>query len=97
MFCHIKFERCVKMKNFEEFKTRFEAGEFDEQFKSISSPEDVVELAKSLGYDISLEEITSVELDEDKLEMVAGGKNNTKHETIFQTNVIGNDNIYLDV
>ncbi len=65
------------MKSFEEFKTRFENGEFDEQLKEVSSPEDVVELAKELGYDVTIEDILSVELDDDKLSKVAGGKNDT--------------------
>lgn len=83
------------MKDFEEFKTRFEAGEFDEQFKSVNSLEDVVELAKSLGYNISLEEITSVELDEDKLEMVAGGKNDKKTVINNISEINGNGNVQV--
>ena len=79
------------MKNFEEFKTRFENGEFDEYFKEVSSPEDVVELAKKLGYDVTIEDILSVELDDDKLSMVAGGKNDTS-TTVNYNNTIDGDN-----
>lgn len=85
------------MKSFEEFKTRFENGEFDEYFKEVSSPEDVVELAKKLGYDVTVDEILSVELDDDKLSMVAGGKNDTTTTTTNSTKVIGNYNTYVDM
>ena len=78
------------MKSFEEFKTRFENGEFDEYFKEVSSPEDVVELAKKLGYDVTIEDILSVELDDDKLSMVAGGKNDTS-TTVNHNNTIDGD------
>lgn len=87
------------MKSFEEFKTRFENGEFDEYFKEVSSPEDVVELAKELGYDVTIEDILSVELDDDKLSMVAGGSKEGSDTTTTNntTNVIGNYNTYVDM
>ena len=85
------------MKSFEEFKTRFENGEFDEYFKEVSSPEDVVELAKKLGYAVTIEDILSVELDDDKLSMVAGGKGDTTTETNNTTTVNGNYNTYVDM
>lgn len=83
------------MKSFEEFKTRFENGEFDEYFKEVSSPEDVVELAKKLGYDVTIEDIMSVELDDDKLSMVAGGKNNTTYVTENKHVIHGNNNTQI--
>ena len=83
------------MKNFEEFKTRFENGEFDEYFKEVSSPEDVVELAKKLGYDVSLDDIASTELDEDKLELVAGGKNDNTYVTEHTNEINGNNNTQI--
>lgn len=83
------------MNDFEEFRTRFEAGEFDEQFKSMSSPEDVVELAKSLGYNISLKDVNSVELDDDKFEMVAGGKNDTTNVVNHTNEINGNGNVQI--
>lgn len=83
------------MKNFEEFKIRFENGEFDEYFKEVSSPEDVVELAKKLGYDVSLDDIASTELDEDKLELVAGGKNDNTYVTEHTNEINGNNNTQI--
>lgn len=83
------------MKNFEEFKARFENGEFDEYFKEVSSPEDVVELAKKLGYGVTIEDILSVELDDDKLSMVAGGKNDNTYVTEHKNEIHGNGNTQI--
>ncbi len=83
------------MKNFEEFKTRFQNGEFDEYFKEVSSPEDVVELAEKLGYDVSFDDIASTELDEDKLELVAGGKNDNTYVTEHKNEIHGNGNTQI--
>lgn len=83
------------MKNFEEFKARFGNGEFDECFKEVSSPEDVVELAKKLGYAVTIEDILSVELDDDKLSMVAGGKNDKHYETNHNNTINGDHNTQI--
>ena len=83
-------------KTFEEFKARFENGEFDEQFKEVESPEDVVTMAQKLGYNISLEDVLSTELDENHLEQVAGGKKDTYHHVInYNTNVDGEGNMVV--
>ncbi len=63
------------MKSKEEFKERFKNGEFEEDLKNISSKEEFVDFARELGYDVTLEDILSEELDDDALSMVAGGKN----------------------
>lgn len=83
------------MGSFEEFKARFENGEFDDYFKEVSSPEDVVEFAKKLGYDVSLEDITSTELDDDKLSMVAGGKNDKTYKTEHNNTINGDHNTQI--
>ncbi len=80
------------MKTFEEFKTRFENGEFDEQLKGVNSTEDVVKLAKELEYDVTIEDILNVELDDDKLSMVAGGKNDKRYVTEHNNIIEGNNN-----
>jgi len=71
------------MKSKEEFKKRFETGEFDEQLKKVTSAEDVVRIASDLGYDISLDDVLSTELEDDALALVAGGKG----ETINNNNI----------
>lgn len=65
------------MKSKDEFKKRFENGEFDDMLKGVTSPEDVVKIANDLGYDLTVEDILSSELDDNMLSLVAGGKNNT--------------------
>lgn len=66
------------MKSKDEFKKRFENGEFDDMLKGVTSPEDVVKIANDLGYDLTVEDILSSELDDNMLSLVAGGKNDTK-------------------
>lgn len=62
------------MQSKEEFKKRFENGEFDELLKDVSKPEDVVKIANDLGYELTAADILSSQLDEDSLSLVAGGK-----------------------
>lgn len=82
------------MKSKEEFKERFKKGEFEEEFKNISSPEELVDFARGLGYDVTLEDISSEELDDDTLSMVAGGKGNkTVNRTVNTTSMRGDHNI----
>lgn len=83
------------MKSFEEFKVRFQNGEFDEYFKEVNSLENVVELARGLGYDVSLEDIASAELEEDKLELVAGGKKDNTYVTENKNEIRGNSNTQI--
>lgn len=71
------------MNSKEEFKKRFETGEFDELLKNVTSPEDVVRIASDLGYDISLDDVLSTDLEDDALASVAGGKG----ETINNNNI----------
>ncbi len=66
------------MKSKEEFKKRFAKGEFDELLKAVKSPEDVVKIANNLGYELTIDDFFSSELDDDMLSLVAGGKND-KH------------------
>lgn len=65
------------MKSKEEFKERFATGEFDARLKNANSPEDIVRIARDLGYDISLDDITNADLGDDALALVAGGKGET--------------------
>lgn len=55
-----------------ELKAKLKADKaFAENFKSVQTPEEAVETAKKLGYDISLKDL---ELTEEELKAVAGGK-----------------------
>lgn len=58
-----------------------------------------MELAKELGYDVTIEDILSVELDDDKLSMVAGGSNKGSDTTTTNkiVNIQGNNNNYADM
>lgn len=79
------------MKSKEEFRERFKNGEFKKDFKNLTSAEEIAEFAQSLGYDVTVEDILSEELDEDTLSMVAGGKGKkTSYSTNY--NVTGNNN-----
>lgn len=81
------------MKSKEEFREKFKNGEFKEELKNLTSAEEVADFAQSLGYDVTVEDVLSEELDEDALSMVAGGKGN-KHSTSYTTNynIRGNNN-----
>ncbi len=65
------------MKTKEEFQKRFNNGEFDKLVESVKSPKDFVKKINELGYDVTLDDITSCELSDDALLSVAGGKGDT--------------------
>ena len=55
-----------------ELKAKVKADKaFAENFKGVKTPEEAIEVAKKLGYDISLKDL---ELTEEELKAVAGGK-----------------------
>lgn len=83
------------MKSKEEFKERFENGDFNEELKNITSVEDVVKLAEKLGYALTVEDVLTAELDEDKLALVAGGKGDTHNTTNNNNNIRGNGNTQI--
>lgn len=83
------------MKSKEEFKERFENGDFNEELKNITSVEDVVKLAKKLGYELTVEDVLTAGLDEDKLALVAGGKGDTHNTTNNNNNIRGNGNTQI--
>ena len=83
------------MKSKEEFKERFENGDFNEELKNITSVEDVVKLAKKLGYELTVEDVLTAGLDEDKLALVAGGKGDTQNTTNNNNNIRGNGNTQI--
>ena len=83
------------MKSKEEFKERFENGDFNEELKNITSVEDVVKLAKKLGYELTVEDVLTAGLDEDKLALVAGGKGDTHNTTNNNNNITGNGNTQI--
>ena len=62
------------MKSKEEFKKKFENGEFNEDLENITSAEDVVKFARQLGYELTIEDVLTTELGEEQLALVAGGK-----------------------
>ena len=54
-----------------ELKAKVKADKaFAENFKGVKTPEEAIEVAKKLGYDISLKDL---ELTEEELKAVAGG------------------------
>lgn len=81
------------LKSKEEFKKRFENGEFNEELKNVTTAEDVVELARDLGYDLTVEDVLTAELDEEELAMVAGGKKD--NITNNNNNIRGNGNTQI--
>lgn len=83
------------MKSKEEFKRRFENGDFNEELKNITSVEDVVKLAEKLGYELTVEDVLTAGLDEDKLALVAGGKGDTHNTTNNNNNIRGNGNTQI--
>ena len=89
------------MKSKEEFKERFTSGEFDNLLNDVSSPADVVKIASKLGYDLTVEDVLSSELNEDMLSSVAGGsgKNRTYYNTIYvdDREINGNGNKQANV
>lgn len=83
------------MKSKEEFKRKYENGEFDEELKEAQSPEDIARIANELGYDLTVDDILNSELSSDALDLVAGGKGDT-HNTTNHNNIIkGNSNTQI--
>ena len=83
------------MKSKEEFKERFSNGEFDALLKDISSPKDVVRIANDLGYELDEADVLSVELNDDQLLNVAGGKNDNTTQVYYvdtSTKINGDNN-----
>lgn len=85
------------LKNKEEFRIRFENGEFDEELKNFNTAEDVVEFAKELGYELTTDDVLTAKLDKDTLASIAGGKGSTtNNNTTNHNNVIsGNSNTQI--
>ena len=58
-----------------ELKAKVKADKaFAENFKNVKTPEEAIEVANKLGYDISLKDFALTELTEEELKAVAGGK-----------------------
>ena len=58
-----------------ELKAKVKADKaFAENFKNVKTPEEAIEVANKLGYDISLKDFALTELTEEELKPVAGGK-----------------------
>ena len=61
--------RMIKMKGFKEFKARMESDEaFREKFRDVKDEEQLLALTRAEGYDVEI-------LDEEDLDVVAGGAN----------------------
>lgn len=68
-----------------------------ERFMSLKNKEEAVSLAKSMGYEISLEELENdPEVNEDLLEAVAGGeggaKDDVSHDSVKMTDLAVGEN-----
>lgn len=61
------------MKSKEEFREKLNNGEFNEELKNINSEEEFVDFARSLGYDLTIEDIFNTKLSAEEMAMVAGG------------------------
>ena len=83
------------MKSKEEFKKKFENGEFNEDLENITSAEDVVKFARQLGYELTIEDVLTTELGEEQLALVAGGKKDTHNKTNHNNNISGNGNMQV--
>ena len=73
------------MKSKEEFKKKFENGEFNEDLENITSAEDVVKFARQLGYELTIEDVLTT----------AGGKKDTHNTTNHNNNISGNGNMQV--
>lgn len=80
------------MKSKEEFKEMFSNGEFDELLKDVRSPADIVKVANDLGYELDEADVLGVELNDDQLLNVAGGKNDTYNYNYHDTSTTLNGN-----
>lgn len=83
------------MKSKEEFKKKFENGEYNEDLENITSAEDVVKFARQLGYELTIEDVLTTELGEEQLALVAGGKKDTHNTTNHNNNISGNGNMQV--
>ena len=80
------------MKSKEEFKRKYENGEFDKELKEAQSLEDIARIANELGYDLTVDDILNSELSSDALALVAGGKGDTHNITNHNNIINGNRN-----
>lgn len=70
----MSFMQEVMTMGMNELKAKVKADKaFAENFKSVKTPEEAIEVAKKLGYDISLKDFELTELTEEELKAVAGG------------------------
>ena len=88
------------MKSKEEFRERFGNGEFNEELKNINSEEELVEFARGLGYEITVEDVLNTKLNKEEMAMIAGGKHDTyvqdnSQKTVENTEIKGDNNIQL--
>lgn len=71
----MSFMQEVMTMGMSELKAKVKADKaFAENFKNVKNPEEAIEVAKKLGYDISLKDFELTELTEEELRAVAGGK-----------------------
>lgn len=66
---------------------------FDGKFKNITSMDDVFQIAKSEGYEFSIDELEDSEISDDIIDSVAGGKNDKNIREIV--NDTGNSKVIL--
>ena len=81
-----------KMKSKEEFKKKYENGDFNEILKNVKSPEDVVKVANSYGYELTVEDVMNAELSDDLLLSVAGGKGDKTTNNTYNYTITGDNN-----
>ena len=70
------------MKSKEEFRKKLNNGEFNEELKNINSEEEFVDFARSLGYDLTIEDIFNTKLSAEEMAMVAGGSDKPDQEDV---------------
>lgn len=80
------------MKSKEEFKKKYENGDFNEILKNVKSPEDVVKVANSYGYELTVEDVMNAELSDDLLLSVAGGKGDKTTNNTYNYTITGDNN-----
>ena len=86
------------MKSKEEFRERFSNGEFNEELKNISSAEELVEFARTLGYKITVEDILNTKLNKEEMAMIAGGKGESSTTNNDNSvNVTGDGNLVMNI
>lgn len=80
------------MKSKEEFKKKYENGDFNEILKNVKSPEDVVKVANSYGYELTVKDVMNAELSDDLLLSVAGGKGDKTTNNTYNYTITGDNN-----